>query len=224
MAELKEHVDNLFAAHKETREIRELKEEILSNLEAKVEDLTAEGLSETEAILTSVKDLGNIDQMLGNTRIVKMDMVKLELTQIGLLYTLIIWIMTIPLRMLGTTIVLNSLLFAAAVIIGVAYLILLAGKTTAATHPPTVISNYDLILRNIKIGWRVWWLFIVVTTLWTGALRFGSNLWFNRAISISGPYEFAFLAINFALPLITIVIPLMLQAYGKLLVKYEVDE
>lgn len=49
MKELREYVDRLFAAHKESRETRELKEEIISNLEAKVADLMEEGLPFPEA-------------------------------------------------------------------------------------------------------------------------------------------------------------------------------
>lgn len=223
MDKLKEHVDRLFASHKETKDIRELKEEILGNLEAKVEDLTTSGLSHTEAILASVKDLGNIDQMLGNTRLVKMDMVRLELTQIGLLYALIIWIVTIPLRIIGASIILNSLLLLTAIILGAAYLILRTRQPHTKTQPTVIISNYNAIQHNVRIGWLVWVLFIVITSLWTGALKFGSNLWFGRIISTSGPYDFAVSAVDFALPLVTIVIPLMLRSYARLIVKYEVD-
>ena len=45
MRELENYVDTLFANHKKTKETIDLKDEILSNLEAKVADYMEEGVT-----------------------------------------------------------------------------------------------------------------------------------------------------------------------------------
>jgi hypothetical protein len=49
-----------------------------------------------------------------------------------------------------------------------------------------------------------------------------SNLWFSRPITISGPYQFAVLAVRYCTPLLTVFIPLLVSKCYKLIDKYEV--
>jgi hypothetical protein len=55
MNELREYVDCLFAHYKQTIKIKDLKEEIYGNLEARKNDLISTGVSEAEAIESAKK-------------------------------------------------------------------------------------------------------------------------------------------------------------------------
>lgn len=64
MNRLKEHVDRLFSGYKESSQIRELKDEILSNLEAKVADLTSNGMEYHQAVSITVEQFNQIDGLI----------------------------------------------------------------------------------------------------------------------------------------------------------------
>ena len=70
----------------------------------------------------------------------------------------------------------------------------------------------------------LWALYMFVTTLATTAVFFGSNLWFSRPIHIDGPYQFSLLMIRYALPFISILLPLLARDSFRLIEKYEVGE
>lgn len=65
---VKKYVDNLFSDIYETRQLRELKEEISGNLLEKVSDLVASGKSEDEAFKKGISDLGDMSELVENLR------------------------------------------------------------------------------------------------------------------------------------------------------------
>jgi len=71
--------------------------------------------------------------------------------------------------------------------------------------------NIQSAFKAKKISWIMWLLFIVVYTLFTTAIQFGSNIWFSRPVIITGPYQFVEIAIRYGIPLISIIIPLILN-------------
>ena len=100
MDDLKRYVDKLFAGHKETREVRELRDEILGNLEARVADHMEEGMTYDEAVAQARRYLDTVDYLIPEQKPVYRNRYMLELLQAGLLYTVIAWILTIPLRVM----------------------------------------------------------------------------------------------------------------------------
>lgn len=73
--------------------------------------------------------------------------------------------------------------------------------------------------RRRKLVWVIWGLFFLVSAGMMAAVTFGSNLWFGRPVSISGPYEMASIAMRFYLPLLTIFVPLTFGSFSRLLTK-----
>ncbi|MFU0825611.1 permease prefix domain 1-containing protein [Clostridium sp.] len=65
---IKKYVDNLFADIYDTKQLRELKEEISANLLEKINDLRASGMKEDEAFNEAVSSLGNMDELVENLK------------------------------------------------------------------------------------------------------------------------------------------------------------
>ena len=223
MDELKRYVDKLFAGHKETKEVRELKAEILGNLEARMADHIEEGFPYNEALTRAMRSLDTVDDLLPDQKPVYVNRRKVELLQVGLLYTVIAWILTIPLRIMFVgRFVVNNLLFLAVVILGVIYLILSSRKDGPYLNAIAPL-NKKTLAKYRKGAWLVWALFMVVMTAFTTAIRFGSDIWFGRAVQIDGPYQLAVIAVTYAVPLITIILPLLFSKACTLAEKHEVD-
>lgn len=221
MDALKKHVDSMFAGYGSNRQIRELKREILSNLEAKADDLAAGGMDYLDAVNKAKESITGIDNLInGNTK-VYINKLKLEYLQIILVYFLGAWIATIPLKILGMGMLLNFLMFIFSIGLGLTYFIK-AGRRNAEYLNMEGWLNICSICKIRKAAWILWALFIAASFLYVTALQFGSNIWFSRPVHIDGPYQFAAAAVHYLLPLITIIAPILINYAPKLILKYEV--
>ncbi len=224
--ELHRYVDHLFRKYQPTKQIQELRAEILSNLEAKVADLTASGMDYRDAVQQAKDSIRSIDNLVDGHPVIYMNRFFLELFQRGLLYCLIAWILTIPLRIVGLGIVTNLILMALSVVGSIAYFamyFIFHDGDRAKLHVKKTVDCH-FVEQLTKTSWLIWALFIVVMTLTTTAAQFGSNLWFARPVQIDGPYQFGVLVIRYALPFVSMIVPLMFQASHKLISKHAVGE
>ncbi|MGE6258471.1 permease prefix domain 1-containing protein [Heyndrickxia sporothermodurans] len=219
MNELKMHVDFLFRKYPINKHIKELKEEILGNLESKKADLIAEGLDEDTAVTQAKQSITTIDYLIDGNRRIYINQYMVELLQWVLIYLLVSWIITIPLQIGIEGNTLSFFLFCIAIIVGVIYLTRSKNDLSATKY-----VNTASFAKWKKYVWIIWGLFFLAATLYTTALNFGSNIWFSRSIYINGPYQFAIVAIKFILPIVTIQIPLIVNKAFKLLNKYEVSD
>lgn len=221
MTNVKKYVDHLFKGYIETQQIKELKEEIVSNLEAKVEDLTSQGLGYEEAVRIASKDLNGIEHLIEDNKKFYTNRFKLELFQLALLYSIIAWIITTPLQIVGMGILINYALLFLTMILGITYLLFNANKNDSYINK---IGDYSVrsIVRYKKMSWIIWGLFIVISLFKTTALHFGSNIWFMRSISIDGPYQFAVLLISYLIPFLSVFIPILFTKSQQLIYKHEV--
>lgn len=223
MKELENYVDNLFKNYIGAKESREIKEEILSNLEARVSDYMENGISREEAVSLATKNIQNVDFIIdGNVRIYS-DKYKLELMQSALISILVSWIITIPLRMVQSGMMVNNIFTIVLIISGLIYVLKYAKKERESLNAINIV-NIRRILRLRNIIWVCWILYIITATLYTTALRFGSNIWFHRRIRFDGPYQFAIVIISYITPIITIIVPLIADKAFSLLGKYEVKD
>ncbi|WP_339820294.1 permease prefix domain 1-containing protein [Paenibacillus sp. FSL R7-0216] len=222
MNPLQKHVDRLFAGYPATGRIRELKEEILGNLEAKAADYMAGGMEYEQAVQAATASLSRIDGLIDESPQIYVNRYRLDLLQKTLFFTLILWILTIPLRMIERT-PLSFLFLVLVLLLGILYLVLNSvwrGRALEVTAP----RNLHVARRRSRMVWLLWGLFILVTLLAITALRFGSNIWFGHQVKIGGPYQFAVLGIQYAKPFLTILIPLAFQASTTLISKHEAGE
>lgn len=227
MKPLQQHVDHLFRRYaKDTSDqIQDLKREVLSNLEAKVADLTANGVEQREAIRQATQSLTSVDHLIDRNRNIYVFRYSLEFVQIALLYLLIAWIVILPLQIIHMGGMLHFLLLISTVVIGVLYITLLIfQRVKPGLLQKTATLDLQAAFRFRKIGWLIWGLFILVWLLFTTALEFGSNIWFGHPVKIGGPYQFAVLAVRYALPFFSVLLPMMLHVSPKLIMKYEVRE
>lgn len=213
-------VDRLFSGHRKTKAVLELRDEVLSNLEAKVEDYLQEGMEYSRAVSLAIRDIEPVEHLIDHYQTVNLTAYRLDLAQHALLYFLTAWIITLPARFLSPGEIANNMLafFAAA-----SGMFLIAQVRKSKVEPPRTGSVNAVKLRRLsRMVWLLWWLFAAVVTLFTLMVRFGSNVWFARSPYISGPYELFELGISILLPLLTVVIPLLFWRADKQLVKYEV--
>ncbi len=223
MNHLQIYVDQLFKGHKDNKQTRELKDEILSNLEAKVADLTANGTEYTQAVQIATQNINSVDILIDGNKMVYINKFRIELMQAALLYVLIAWIISMPLSVMGIGMLLNFLLLIVVVAIGIIYLALHVKKESQYLGK-TSFFNIQNVMRYRKMAWLIWGLFILVSVLGNTAILFGSDIWFSRTISITGPYQFAIIATKYALPVLSILIPLLFNTSLKLIQKHEVNE
>lgn len=223
MDSLKNHVDGMFRKYKENKQIRELKYEVLSNLEAKLQDLTGSGMEYSEAVNKAIASIESIDYLIDGNRQVYTNQYKLEYIQIILLYSIVAWILTIPLSIIGLGIAWNMIFFIISITLGIWYFTI-NKKGDSEYFKSKSFINLEVAFKVRKSAWIIWVLYIVVATLYSIAVYFGSNIWFSRPVTISGPYQFAEVAIRFLLPLVTMILPLSFNASPKLILKYEVGE
>lgn len=223
MDDLKKYVDKLFANYKESKEVRELKAEILSNLEARVADYLEEGMAYDEAVALAKRNLDTVDELIPDHKPVYVNRYRLELLQAGLLYTVVAWIFTIPLRLMSVRgLLVNNLLLFAVIILAVIFLILSSKKDESYLNAVAPV-NKKRLNSSRKAAWLTWALFIAVMTALTTAIRFGSDIWFGRGVHIDGPYQFAEIALAYTMPCITIILPLLFNKACVLADKHEVD-
>jgi hypothetical protein len=216
---LREYVDSLFCKYKEDRQIRDLKYEIFTNLEAKVKDLTDNGLSHDEAIVMEKESITSIDYLIDGNKDIYINKFKLECLQINLLYFLVIWIVTIPISIIGRGRILNVLLLVLSIILGVIYI-----ESSKEKNKEVLSVNIKSAYRIRKIAWVLWSGVFIASSIYVTVLTFGSNIWFSRSVKIAGPYEFASITINYCYPVLLIVVPLFLNSVPQLILKYEVGD
>lgn len=222
MEALQQYVDSLFRKYKGSHQIEELKLEVLSNLEAKVADLTSQGVSLDEAIHRAKSNLTSIDHLIEDEHQVYRNQFLLEYIQIALLYSLIAWIVTLPFMFMGVDPLLNTALIIITIVLGISYLLMYM-KRRSPMMQKLSIMNLRAAMKLRKIGWIIWTIYIMVTMAYTTAMHFGSNIWFGRAVRIDGPYQFAMNSIPYLIPLLSIAIPLLLHAAPQLILKYKAD-
>ena len=225
MSSLNQYVDHLFRKYRGIKQAEELKLEVLSNLEAKAADLTAAGMTYDEAVQQTKQSITSIDHLIDANQQVYLNPFKLEYVQIGLLYFIVGWIVTMPLLFLHMGGELwNVLLLFAVILTGIFYLVMLRGKKDADYLKPKISINRHKLFRIRTLIWNLWGLFLLVSFLFTTGVQFGSNIWFSRPIHIDGPYQFAQISLSYLLPFISIMIPLLFHQAPKLMQKYEVGE
>lgn len=213
MNELEKYVDGLFRRRRFTPEIQDLKEEILSNMLAKRDDLIAQGLSAEEATEMARESVSDIDCLIDGNQLTDVGKYRSACMQTLLLNCIIFWILSLPLLFTGYA-ALSYLGLALVLFSGCAYILMRGGRA-----PSAAFLSVTACERRTKIAWVIWAVFFLVMTGTMAALTFGSNFWFGRPIRIDGPYQMANLAVRFYLPLLTILVPITFGSFSKILLK-----
>lgn len=220
MSELKSYVNSLFSKYDKSKYIDDLKSEILSNLEAKKADLVASGLDEQVAFEKAKDSITSIDDLIDGNKKIYINRYRLESLQQSLLYLVIAWIATIPLMIVGNF--LNLWLLLSLIVIGVIFLCNKSNKSESYIKEERYVNirHYIKVKRTV---WIIWGIFVAICFLAVTGLYFGSNMWFGRPIKINGPYAFALMMSRYLSPLITVIIPLIINMFQKYILKNEVD-
>ncbi len=213
MREINDYVDRLFQHRRLTPEVKDLKEEILSNMLAKRDDLIAQGLDAASATEKAKESLSAIDELIDTNQLTDIGKYHSECMQMLLLNSIIFWIFSLPLLFSGYALV-SYMGCMLVILFGAAYLYRKHNNTGDFAVLCVTASH-----RRKKIAWIVWILFFFIAEGIAAALTFGSDLWFGRPLNINGPYQMANIAVRFYLPLLTIMIPITFSSFSKILQK-----
>lgn len=221
MNKIGSYVDGLFAHYRNTPKIRELKEEIQGNLEARYADLLAQGRSEQQAMEAVRQSFPSADRFIEGNHEVRVGLFRRELLQWALIDLLIACIVATPMLMVYIGRPLSALLFLVTIAVGVFYAYSGSGAR-GLTKDRTAFFSYPHYKKLSRLVWLLWGLFTVVYAAAATGMYFGSNIWFSRKVSIHGPYELAVLIVLYSVPFFTLILPLLFQKIPALILKYEV--
>lgn len=225
MSDLRKYVDQLFSDYKMSRQTEDLKAEILANLEAKKADLVSYGLNESEATQKAKDSMTSIDFLIDGNKRVYYNQMKMEFGQWSLIIIIAGWILTIPLLVFRIGPLANLIMFLGVVAVGIYYLVFRKRQVQdKKLIDATRFINIIQYKKRKRIVWILWFMFVVISLIATTALQFGSNLWFSREIRIDGPYALAVLLMEYFVPMLTVIIPIITSIPLRLISKYEVGE
>jgi len=225
VSDLSKYVDQLFSDYKMSRQTEDLKAEILANLEAKKADLVSYGLNESEANQKAKDSMTSIDFLIDGNKRVYYNQMKMEFVQWSLIIIIAGWILTIPLLVFRIGPLTNLIMFLGVVAVGIYYLVFRKRQVQdKKLIDATRFMNIIQYKKRKRIVWILWFVFAVISLIATTALQFGSNLWFSREIRIDGPYALAVLLMEYFVPMLTVIIPIITSIPLRLISKYEVGE
>lgn len=207
MDELKKYVDMLFRHQKSTEQVAELKEEILSNMIARKEDLLSQGLSEAEAVKKAKESISSIEGLMDDCRAVNRNQYHLERAYILFLNAILFWIFTMPLLFVRYA----SVCWIGLLLTVVSGLVYWYHLHQRGQEEGTVFLSISESQKRKHTAWIVWGIFYIVVAAAIALVQFGSNIWFRRPVYIDGPYALAQLLVRFYIPFLTIFIPLTIN-------------
>lgn len=217
MDELQKYVESLFSHQKKNSETDDLKEEILSNMIAKKNDLVSQGFSENEAIQKVKESLLSIDELIEDNQLTDIQEYSLQCSYSILFNCVLFWIFSMPLLVMKYSLICFIGLIAT-VISGICYYMKLKNRSQNQIIAFISVSEKR---NKRKKAWILWCLFYLVASLSIAIISFGSNIWFVRPIKITGPYAFANIIARSYVPLLSIFIPITIDNFTKLLIKCE---
>ena len=217
MTDLETYVDGLFRHQRMTPEVRDLREEILSNMIAKREDLMAQGYDEAAATEKAKESLSSVDSLIDGNQLTCVGSYRAACLQTTLLSCVLFWILSLPLLFFRFGFF-STLGFWLTLIFGLLYLWRIKNPSDAVAF-----LSISAARRRRTIVWILWGLFFLVCTGVIAAVTFASNLWFGRPVVFTGPYQFVALVMRFYPPLLTILIPITVGSFPKILYKNRKD-
>ena len=212
MDELRAYVDALFARRGDTAENREMKEEIYGNLAARRDDLIAQGVPEAEAVRAAKAQLPSLDGVLGTVVRVNAQQWRTARLQSLLLASVILWVLTIPLLLVRGQISCLAA-FVLAVVLGVSYLC-----SRRCESCVTMTVDAAQLRRQSRT------VCFAVCVAAVSAVLFSSNVWFSRPVRIDGPYALGVMAAPYYLALSTVVFPIAVGRFPRLVAQCERGE
>ena len=96
MTDLEKYVDGLFRNQRVTPELKDLKEEIVSNMIAKRDDLVAQGMDAESAAERAKQSLSAVDFLIDGNQLTDVGRYRLECRQTVLLHSILLWIFSFP--------------------------------------------------------------------------------------------------------------------------------
>lgn len=224
MNRVEQYVDRLFAKYKPTPRNLELKNEILSNLEAKVSDLVAQGRSCEEAVSVAIEGLEHIDHLVEDKVQLYIHRYRLDLLQTGLLYGSILWILIIPLSIFSRIASALTMFLPLVLALLLIFYVVMSRNYSGDQNDTIGFVKVQRSYQLHKVMWWLWGLFVLISVLMTTGIHFASNIWFQRPIVIRGPYHLAEIATQYILPLLMVCIPLLARVNLKLIDRHKAGD
>ena len=140
---------------------------------------------------------------------------RLELTQIGLLYGAIGWVVTIPMRLFGSLVYVNEALLLAVIAVGLYFALAWFRKKPEGQRETQPVDR-EKRRRISRIVWIVWGVLAAAWLIGFAALHR------HDAAAFAQFYSGGRLLSEGLAPLLTVVIPLLVTDSARLIDRYEV--
>ena len=101
MTDLEKYVNGLFRHQKMTPELADMREEIISNMTAKRDDLIARGMDPEQAAEKARESLQDVDFLVDGNQLTDVGKYRLDCSQTVLLNCVIFWILSLPMLVAG---------------------------------------------------------------------------------------------------------------------------
>lgn len=219
MKELERYVKQLFRQQADTAEMRDLKEEILSNMQAQKADLMAQGLSEDEAIRQVKNSLPSLDGMVEDQQLTWVDRYHTDCLRATLLSSIVYWILILPTQVLTWAQSKWYLLFG----VGITLIFAVAYWVQKSLHQDRAeLRTISECRRKVDLVWKFWGALVAVMLLTGMGVYWASDIWFHRPLHlprINGPWSLALTLLPFYLLALTALVPLTVAQFPKMLQK-----
>lgn len=209
MKQIRNYVDSLFEKMPKTRNEIEVKDELYHGLVGEYDDLLIKGVGESEALKIVEESVPSIDGVLEENQLTNIREYRLDGRKRMTLYSVLAWLFTCPLLILGNRV---SVIVAFIIACGCGGSYFIARRQTRVHIDYLNLPSLKRRSQVAFIVWGIWYL--TITAIITGIL-FGSNIWFAKPVVIKGAYELISLIAYYYIPLLTVFIPISIKHFER---------
>ncbi|BBF43876.1 hypothetical protein lbkm_2564 [Lachnospiraceae bacterium KM106-2] len=223
MDSLQTYVNHLFRNYRKRPDIVDLKQEILTNLNDRKQDLMDSGCTETEAMEEIKQSFPSVDSLIDDNLLIYTYRYHLQKLQTVLMLLCVAFIAYIPSSLTSLSAhMMNYVFIFAIVTLGIIFS--LHYKRTER-YDETGYVSISKVHKQKKYVWLLWTAFILMLFVFRFVLFHASDIWFHRPINIriDGPYSLYVLVMPYYQQLITIIIPIAFHQFYRLIFKNEVN-
>lgn len=216
MIQIETYLDSLFADCPDNRRMTARRAALSERLEKRYAGFRGQGMSEADALSRTIEGLPSAPVLTGSVQRIDSMGYRMELTQIGLVYCVIGWVVSMPMRLFGSMVYVNELMMMMAIAVGIYYAMTRLRKKSDGPKETHKVEWKKLRRRSLA-AWIIWSVLAVAWIAVFIALRSG-----EAAFTFGEFYASGKLLCEGTAPLLTVFIPMLMSAAARLTDRYEV--
>ena len=213
-----EYIDILFASYVDSKEVQQLKNDMLVEAEGIFREGLVIGLDEERALLKAQSYLA--ERVSEDSSLIYVERFYKGSLESAIMYIISALVLVLPTVIIKSIIgiAICGLLFASLLLV-VYYLFFIYN------NPSDKLEFYCFEKYQIRRSfvWRVWGISYVVYVFIMCLISFTTESWFSSPIEIMGPIDVALLVARFYAPAVTVMLPVMFPDRDRILFGYEAE-